>query len=188
MRFISSMWSISGLFVLISLSACSTESIHTNFATEQMDLNKHIRLQTFDTSIASLAYELHPSVTLKQTDDAIHLVYEISVTHPTLSMKDVVVSFTLHPTMTVLLDNVNPVTTTVRTDHATHLEPQGSPKSLNVDREFGFAKSSVKPFFKENLLTLYVKVSYLNHGRVVNDYLKISAVPSKELRNYLVNL
>lgn len=120
----------------------------------------------------------------KETPNADRMLYEIAIRKPTIEMKNVKMTFGLHPKMLQHLLTSNVFNTT---DENTplHLMPDKEPFGLTLGRGHIIDKSLIDHEMLSIYRDMFIKITYESNGKQVIDYLQTEGEVTKELEDYL---
>ncbi|OBY76421.1 hypothetical protein BBG47_27230 [Paenibacillus sp. KS1] len=129
-------------------------------------------------------YRLTATIELQRESDADRMLYEIAIRKPTIEMKNVKMTFGLHPKMLQHLLTSNVFNTT---DENTplHLMPDKEPFGLTLGRGHIIDKSLIDHEMLSIYRDMFIKITYESNGKQVIDYLQTEGEVTKELEDYL---
>lgn len=129
-------------------------------------------------------YRLTATIELQGEPDVDRMQYEIAIRKPTIKMKNVKMTFGLHPRMLQHLLTSNVFNTT---DENTplHLIPDKEPFVLTLGRGHIIDKTLINHEMLSIYRDMLIKITYESNGKQVVDYLQTEGEVTKELEDYV---
>lgn len=191
-----------GVFIILimffSLLTSGCQSSQSNATLEQYrregwDLDKFISTASSEFSQPKTdAYQLSAQIQLQKAENGLNeLNYQLIMYYNKNTIKDVTLSFSLHPDMA---DKLGIYSMNAVVASSIPYLPNGGTSvietkdSLSIRKPFGLAVATVDNHLLAIYKLLYVKVSYSMQNEQKTDYYKLEATPSTEISSYLKSL
>lgn len=176
-------------FLLPGCQPSENEANLEQYRREGWDLDKFISRASSELSPPQTDYQLSAQIQLQKAENGINeLSYQLKMQYNKNNLKDVTLSFSLHPDMAEILGiySMNGVVAS----SIPYLKNGGTQvtetnDSLSIRKPFGLAVATVDNHMLAIYKLIYVKVTYSIQDEQKTEYYKLEATPSMESSSYL---
>lgn len=162
------------------------EGYTSDYAAEMKEVNQALAVKGKFASDLPTAYKISADVELTQESDADRLDYRVTIRKPVLPLRNLTMSFSLHPKMKDQLLTDDVFTSNTLNEEPISYSPNDDTNSIILSRAFIIDQHQINKNLLNIYTDVYVKISYIDPaGEAKSDYIQLKATPSEPLLQYI---
>ncbi|MFD0589420.1 hypothetical protein ACFQZE_15645 [Paenibacillus sp. GCM10027627] len=171
------------LFAMGSQLGCQSNG--PTYRSERSDILEAIGSKNFSQKPPT-DFTVTATIELSKEENADMIVYEVTVDQPKKTMNNVILSFSLDPKMLPKLNTSHVFQSTILNEEPVLLAPNSELEGSVFTRSFALDPKLIDQHMINIYKTVYIKVSYTENGERISEFIKLDAVPTIEIENYLI--